>query len=607
MIIKEIYINNFGKLHNYSLKFDDEINIIYGQNESGKSTILSFIAMVFYGNSSKSKDISINDRRRYQPWNSNDMSGYIILSDDGKEYKIERQFGASNHTDIVNLFEMNTGRKIDIPNPTSPGEYFFGIGQEAFNKTLYMSSESMILENKDKNDEVTQKLLNLVTTGEEDISYKKLIENLDKKIESYISRAKNKGTLVDLETEINELRNNIETAKTDEIEKSHFSEQIEELEEKLEKSKKEKVIVNDLLNLNSDKNEILNNKKIIELEINNSNIDVVKEKKNLLEEELDENENSSLIFDFDIKDISIILTLIFVILAISVTRYLLFIPAIISLVFYIYNLKIKSKNKSLLIKQLKYDISKIQNEINILDKNISDLESEKYYMEEALKEIEYNMSLYDIDSTNINYENVQNLDSEIFQYKNNIIEIQTMAKERFRGKENLSSLENKLNLKLEEYRKHKNDYNLLIETKKLIQESFQDLEIGFSKILNDKASEIISNLTNNKYNKIMVSEDFDIFVEDSFTKNTKEWKYLSSGTIDLFYLALRLSIIELIIKDENKRILLMDDIFIRYDSIRANEAIKLISNSSESFSQMLLFTSHDISKYNSYDFKMIRL
>ena len=58
MIIKNIKINNFGKLENKELQFGDNINLIYGENESGKSTLLKFISSMFYG-VSKTKMVKI--------------------------------------------------------------------------------------------------------------------------------------------------------------------------------------------------------------------------------------------------------------------------------------------------------------------------------------------------------------------------------------------------------------------------------------------------------------------------------------------------------------------------------------------------------------------
>ena len=49
MIISCIHIQSFGKINNLTLELDGGINIITGENESGKSTICNFIKFVFYG------------------------------------------------------------------------------------------------------------------------------------------------------------------------------------------------------------------------------------------------------------------------------------------------------------------------------------------------------------------------------------------------------------------------------------------------------------------------------------------------------------------------------------------------------------------------------
>ena len=49
MKINKIKINSYGKLKNKEINLENNLNIIYGQNESGKSTLLKFILNIFYG------------------------------------------------------------------------------------------------------------------------------------------------------------------------------------------------------------------------------------------------------------------------------------------------------------------------------------------------------------------------------------------------------------------------------------------------------------------------------------------------------------------------------------------------------------------------------
>ncbi|MBR2578738.1 MAG: AAA family ATPase, partial [Clostridia bacterium] len=54
MKIRNITINSFGKLNNYSLDLRDGVNVVYGPNEYGKTTIMEFIKIMFYSKNEKS-------------------------------------------------------------------------------------------------------------------------------------------------------------------------------------------------------------------------------------------------------------------------------------------------------------------------------------------------------------------------------------------------------------------------------------------------------------------------------------------------------------------------------------------------------------------------
>ena len=49
MQITKLEILGFGKFHNFSLDFSSKCNVIYGENEAGKSTLHSFIQAMLYG------------------------------------------------------------------------------------------------------------------------------------------------------------------------------------------------------------------------------------------------------------------------------------------------------------------------------------------------------------------------------------------------------------------------------------------------------------------------------------------------------------------------------------------------------------------------------
>ena len=85
MKIKELKINGFGKLENKEIELDDNINVIYGENEAGKSTLLKFITGMFYGLSKNKNGGNIPDIEKLEPWHSEEFSGKLKYELDNKE------------------------------------------------------------------------------------------------------------------------------------------------------------------------------------------------------------------------------------------------------------------------------------------------------------------------------------------------------------------------------------------------------------------------------------------------------------------------------------------------------------------------------------------
>ena len=81
MEIEKIKINQFGKIKDKEIQFD-KINLIYGKNESGKSTLLNFIISMLYGISKNKSGKKYTDFEKFYPWNKEEFSGII-------NYKLE--------------------------------------------------------------------------------------------------------------------------------------------------------------------------------------------------------------------------------------------------------------------------------------------------------------------------------------------------------------------------------------------------------------------------------------------------------------------------------------------------------------------------------------
>jgi len=75
--IEEMKVNSFGKLKNKEINLSNGVNLVYGNNEAGKSTLLKFIHNTFYGTSKNKKGKIFSDYDLYKPWNTEEFSGKI--------------------------------------------------------------------------------------------------------------------------------------------------------------------------------------------------------------------------------------------------------------------------------------------------------------------------------------------------------------------------------------------------------------------------------------------------------------------------------------------------------------------------------------------------
>lgn len=232
MKINEINIDGFGKLKNFHIEFKNGFNIIYGNNEDGKSTLMSFINMMFYGSPPPvaRNDVLINPREKYIPKDGRKMGGNIIFENEGKLYRLEREFGESNADDIITLTNLTEGIHMELPEKTSIGQMFFGFTAAAFEKTFFISQIGSIADD----DEINQRLANLNSTGDESVSAVKVRERLISAKESFKSKNGTSGKLDRRYIKLHEFEELMKKEEQDEVEKALMLGKATELSDKIE-------------------------------------------------------------------------------------------------------------------------------------------------------------------------------------------------------------------------------------------------------------------------------------------------------------------------------------------------------------------------------------
>ena len=194
MIIKKVNIIAFGGLKDKIISFDNGMNIVYGENEAGKSTIQAFIKIWLYGMSNyKGKDYKQNDRLKYTPSTGETISGELHVKFKNKDYIIRRTFGKSKKEDTSLVIDAITGEEINYISKEEPGKYFFNINRATFINTLFISQLGVEVR-KDKEEEIIDKIANSIGIDDGQVSVDVAIAKLNKYKKS-ISNVRKNGYL----------------------------------------------------------------------------------------------------------------------------------------------------------------------------------------------------------------------------------------------------------------------------------------------------------------------------------------------------------------------------------------------------------------------------
>ncbi len=177
MKIKSVNISSFGGLKNKQIDFINGFNVVYGDNENGKTTLMSFIKMMFYGTERGSAQISKNLRKKYTPWDNSGMAGSIDFENAGRNYRIERIFGSSNSSDKVTLIDLDLGNRENVT--ADIGNKLFGLSSAAFERSIFVGQFGFPENNSIAEGEINSKLSNLTLTGDQSISFDEVNKRLE--------------------------------------------------------------------------------------------------------------------------------------------------------------------------------------------------------------------------------------------------------------------------------------------------------------------------------------------------------------------------------------------------------------------------------------------
>lgn len=597
----ELHLKGFGKFHDRTISFTDGINVIYGKNEAGKSTMHTFIRGMLFGIQPQRGRASKNDLySKYEPWeNGGTYEGSLRLEQGGHIYRIERSFQKNRKS--LTIIDETDGKEIE-PTRGFMDQLLCGLSETAYNNTISIgqlksaTDSSMVTELKNY-------IANMNTSGNMALNITKATDYLKKQkkaLEAQLTpqAAKSYTTLLGeikaLEREIAspEYENQLPVYQKQRTDARTLSQQKQsEKELLLEKAVKGRQVL--------DQNQFTNQQSID---------DYTAQTQDLYSEYLDLERAAGK----KSRKVMTVLPLILCILGLGVSGYLLLsgatadfsaslgVPSVL--------LPVISAGLGLIFGLIgamtAFGTRRLKKELSLgsqaLQETFRRHLGDSAISEEAMNAFTARMNDFKrlCTATETSETAVQALTKEIASLQQTQTDCNEIIEKQ---QKNQWELEKKLELLANYKTQAEGLKNSLAENERISQEIMaidlaQDtmtelstsIRDSFGLHLNKTASDLIKGITGGIYTSMSIDENLNVFMNTP-TKLVPI-DQVSSGTMDQIYLALRLAAAKLIQDGKQEMPLIFDDSFVLYDDERLRTALKWLAASCKG--QVLLFTCH---------------
>ena len=612
MTIHELKIYGFGKHCNLEISFYDGTNIILGRNESGKSTVASFIRALLYG---MPENNTSRERKKFRPGNRDvKYGGEMTFEHMGVLYKVTSEFGESKINDVTILYNVTANEKISLVEGMTVGETVLKITADTYDMVSYAAqlSSKPNTDNAEADylfDRLMKNTVDSKNSATDILACKRL-----KAAKNFVSSSQAKNGILDL---LQKKKEKTEAAilKVDSV--------IQEAEQKRNECSKMQQALNEEkdkhISIQSDMNEVAKAVEIVSL-----HADVKKYVKeiNLLDDELaDAAKRTKRIR----TPVNIIFGVLISIIAICVL-VLIFTPQINKLSFMANlckYLNIWSQNQyiymlfgagAILLILFKIIFSTIYN------RKVRLLRDELFTIEEALSELLKIEYIYSAKKHSTNRENINiALDNHKSEYKRARMVLENEDNKTKTYNEHLAVVENytekmaytkasadaltksvsemedsyflkeelsEINTQIEFFERR---YEALSLAEEIMEEAYQRWQSETGPEFSKDAADILEKMTNGRYKEMKISRNFDISLKNDAGAMQRAYNY-SGATVDQMYLALRLALVKSLSSKDERLPVILDDPFVQYDSERKQLAYRAVDEFSKENNIQIILT-----------------
>lgn len=590
MKVEEIKINAFGTLKNKEINLSDKINIIHGKNESGKSTLLTYIKTAFYGISRNKNGKEISDYDKYKPWSGEEFSGKIKYTlDNGEQFEIFRDFNKKNPK-IYNAKLEDVTNQFNIDKKEG-SQFFFeqvGIDENIFTSTIMAEQQEVKLSEQRQNI-LIQKIANIAGTGNSNMSYNKAKDRLNKKQLDEVGTERTQGKPINiLKNKIKNIEQILGKLNLYKENKSIIEQNKIKLKNKIQEQEQRKELIKQISELNGKiiiETEKANYKRNIKEEKESKIQELINEKNKLIQENKNNKTNNKLFIIIFLVLISLLIANIVIIKNKFITYTTLILVGAEIVIYYLAKAQKEKRKKEVL-----------KNNTDLINTKIELLEKEKEVIEEEIKTEEnelkaekehiknkYNIELYDIENSKNDLEQITN---EINEGKIKLNTLEIEEKGISSQLEELITLQEEhenLSEQLKEIEQKNYEINL---AKEFLEKAYEKMKINITPKFTENLSQTIKNITNDKYSKVNINDENGLIIEMQNGEYVSAEK-LSIGTIDQLYLSLRMSMVEEISKE--KMPIILDEAFAYYDDERLENILKYLIERFNNH-QLIIFT-----------------
>lgn len=629
MTIHEIKIAGFGKHSNLEFNFNEGVNIIYGENESGKSTIAAFIRAMLYGLSGRGV---YSERKKYLPWDkSAKYGGEMSFEHKGVLYRITAEFAESKRSDNVTLYNDTTGEIIPVEQAKTIGEVALGIPAETYDLSVYAAqlSSKPDLDNGNMDylfDQLVKKSDQMKQSASEIVVGKRIKTAMD-----FISSPRTeKGKIEVLQNTKKEIDSSVQKIYAMEIEAEQKRLEHDQLLGELNDIKGQHT---------SEKTDISVVAGAVETISLHDEIKKCVKKINTCDDALSEAAAKArkIVRPFTITYIAVMIISIICLLALLLSSYINRISFVAELNFYqnalkhkttfcfafifvsmiftiIYSVirsiyigrvrlhreelfELEEKLSSILnveyIFSVKHHTSNREKINTALDKHSADYKKAKTILDaEENKNKIYNEHLAKVESYT----------QKIAYTKASADSLNKTVKE-LGDREELVKQSEEIAYKIKAY---KNQLECLALAKDGLEEAYQRWQADLGPVFGNEAGILLSELTGGRYNDLRVARNFDITLRNEDGALCPSGNY-SGATIDQMYLALRLALVKIISSQESLLPLILDDPFVQYDEKRECYAFDVICRFAEENHAQVILTTCRSCDYTNRNLSVIRL